>query len=177
MLGATVLPQVLVTVRAMALHPLELAMVLAWVIPLVTLLLPPLQALASPMAPPVLMIPISPTSSILGKYPFFFLLYVANIQAVSTLTWTALRPTEATRPAGKIRNLAVNRVHLLRCPGSDSDGRRSSIDANTRLMKAQLEMTEIARKYPNDSLAHSNTHDMKADLQKYGNGVDGTISD
>jgi hypothetical protein len=95
---------------------------------------------------------------------------------VSTLTWTALRPTEATRPAGKIQRLAVDRIHIFTCPGSDSAGPCSSAVAKIRLMKAQLDMIEIGRKYPNESLAHGNTQDMKPALQKYGNGVDGTIS-
>jgi hypothetical protein len=96
---------------------------------------------------------------------------------VLTLTWTALRLTEATRPAGKIQRHAVDRVYIFMCPGSDSAGPCSSVVVKTRLMKAQLDMTEIGPKYPIDSLAHSNTHDMKPALQKYGNGVDGTISD
>jgi hypothetical protein len=52
-------------------------------------------------------------------------------------------------------------------------GPRSSVDINTRLMKAQLDMVEIAQNPRNDSLAQTNTHDMKEAMQKYGNGVDG----
>jgi hypothetical protein len=43
-------------------------------------------------------------------------------------------------------------------------------------MKAQIDMIGIGRKYPNDSLAHGNTQDMKPALQKHENDVDAPIS-